>query len=225
MNKLIIQVLKTAVLGIIALGILLFIPAGTLNYWQAWVFIAAFVVSTNVIGLYLLFHDPELLKRRQNFGPAAERNTTQKIIASVLILGSVGVLVFCALDHRFGWSPVPPAVSIIGDALVALGLLMNLAVLKENSYSSANIRTFQGQKVISTGPYALVRHPMYTGVLVMMLGMPLALDSRWGLVILALILPALALRILDEEKLLKRDLAGYLAYTHKVRYRLVPYLW
>jgi protein-S-isoprenylcysteine O-methyltransferase Ste14 len=204
---------------------LLFLPAGTLNYWQAWVFIIVFAVSTNAIGIYLALKDPELLERRKHVGPAAERNTTQKIIISLSFLSMIGLMVFAAFDHRFGWSPVPAYVSLAGDALVALGLFIDLLVFRENSYGGSNIQTFEGQKVIATGLYALVRHPMYMGVLVMVIGMPLALDSWWGLAILALTTPVLILRILDEEQLLKQDLPGYREYTQKVRYRLVPYLW
>jgi protein-S-isoprenylcysteine O-methyltransferase Ste14 len=134
-------------------------------------------------------------------------------------------MVFSAFDHRFGWSPLPPSVSWAGDALVALGLLINLIVFRENSYGASNIQTGAGQRVISTGPYALVRHPMYAGVLVMLIGVPLALGSWWGLAIVALLTPVVVWRIVDEEQFLKRDLPGYIEYTHKVRYRLVPYLW
>lgn len=127
--------------------------------------------------------------------------------------------------HRFGWSPVPVYVSLGGDVLVALGLFINLRVFKENSYGGASIETVTDQKVISTGPYALVRHPMYAGVLIMILGIPLALDAWLGLVIIVVGAPGLIWRILDEEKTLKKDLPGYVEYTQTVRYRLVPYLW
>jgi protein-S-isoprenylcysteine O-methyltransferase Ste14 len=225
MNKLIIPTLKTFLLGALVLGVLLFLPAWTLNYWQAWVFIVVFMISVNVIGVYLSINDPELLERRKKVGPAAEENMAQKVIMSILILGFLGLMVFSALDYRFGWSPVPPYVSLAGDALVALGLLIDLFVLKENSYSASTIQTFEDQKVISTGPYALVRHPIYAGALVMMIGIPLALGSWWGLAIVALLTPVLIWRILNEEKLLKEDLPGYIGYVQKVQYRLVPYLW
>jgi protein-S-isoprenylcysteine O-methyltransferase Ste14 len=225
MNKLIIPTLRTFFMGAIALGVLLFLPAWTLNYWQAWVFILVFMSSVSVVGVYLSLKDPELLERRKNFGPTAEQNTAQKIIISIAILADIGLLVFCAFDHRFGWSPVPPFVSLVGSVLVALGLFIDLLVFKENSYGGSTVQTFEDQKVISTGPYALVRHPMYMGVLIMVIGVPLALDSWWGLAILALAVPVLAWRILDEEKLLEKDLLGYMDYEQKVHYRLVPYLW
>ncbi len=226
MNKLIIPTLRTFVVGAIALGVLLFLPAGTLNYWQAWVFIVVFMVSVNVIGVYLSLQDPELLERRKKFGPATEQSTAQKIIISIAILGNIVLLIFSALDHRIGWSQMPSYVSLAGDVLVALGLFIDLLVFRENSFGGSTVQTFEGQKVISTGPYALVRHPMYAGVLVMVIGVPLALGSWWGLAFIALItLPGLIWRILDEEKLLKKDLPGYSEYTQKVHYRLVPHLW
>ena len=225
MKKLILQALQTFLIGVVILGLLLFLPAWTLNYWQAWTFIVVFTVSVDFIGLYLSLKDPALLERRKNVGPRAEQSTPQRIIMSVAIVAIIGLLVFCALDHRFGWSPVPVWVSLAGDVLVALGLLINLLVFRENSFGGSTVKTEADQKVISSGPYALVRHPMYVGVLVMMAGVPLALGSLWGLAVLAIVVPGLVWRILDEEKLLKKDLAGYTEYIHKVRYRLIPYLW
>lgn len=225
MNKLIIPTLKTFLIGAIALGVLLFLPAWTLSYWQAWVFIVVFMVSTNAIGVYLSIKDPELLERRKHFGPAAEQTMAQKIIISFVISGFFGVLVFSAFDYRFGWSSVPPFVSLAADVLVALGLYITFLTSKENSYAASTVQTEEGQKVISTGPYALVRHPMYAGALIMMTGVPLALGSWWGLAVLAITIPVLIWRILDEEKLLKKDLPGYIEYVQKVRYRLVPYIW
>ena len=225
MNTLIIPMIKTFLLGTIALGVLLFLPAWTLSYWQAWVFIVVFTGATNAIGIYLALKDPVLLERRKKAGPAAEQSMAQKIIISCIIISSFALLVFCSFDHRFAWSVVPPSVSWAGDALIVLGLLIDFFVLKENSYGSSTIQIVEGQSVISTGLYARVRHPMYGGALVMMIGVPLALGSWWGLVVLALLMPVLVWRILDEEKLLKDDLPGYRAYAQKVRYRLVPYLW
>lgn len=226
MSKLIFQTIGTFLLGAFLLGLLLFIPAGTFDYWQAWVFIVVFMTSVSVIGVYLTLKDPALLERRKNIGPAAEQSPAQKIIITIGILADLGLLVFCALDYRFGWSsPVPPYVSLIGAALVALGLFIDLLVFRENSYGASNITVEADQRVISTGPYALIRHPMYAGVLIMVIGVPLALASWWGLAIIFLVVPVLAWRILDEEKLLKKDLPGYVDYTRKVRYRLVPYIW
>ena len=226
MNKLIIQTLGTSLLGVIALGVLLFLPAWTLAYWQAWVFIVVFVASAEATGVYLALKDPALLERRMNPGfQGEEQSMTQKIIGSLAVLSTLFLLVFCAFDHRFAWSSVPPAISVLGDVLVVLGLLLDLFVLRENSYAGTSVQTFEGQKVISTGLYAHIRHPMYAGNVIMVVGIPLALGSWWGLLVLALIFPVLIWRILDEEKFLEKDLPGYKEYEQKVRYRLVPYLW
>jgi len=224
-NKLILAALRTFLIGALVLGVLLFLPAQTLNYWQAWVFILVFQTSVNAIGLYLALKDPALFERRKKVGPAAEQNPAQKIIMSLALLSLVALLVVCALDHRLGWSHMPVMASLIGDLLVMLGLYLNFIVFKANSFGASTIQVVESQKVISTGPYALIRHPMYGGVLIMVAGVPLALGSWWGLLILALVLPGLVWRILDEEQTLKRDLPGYLEYMQKVRYRLVPYLW
>jgi protein-S-isoprenylcysteine O-methyltransferase Ste14 len=225
MNNLAILTARTFLIGAIAFAVLLFLPAWTLTYWQAWVFIVVFMASANAIGVYLTLKNPELLERRKRGGPAAEQNMAQKIIISIAILGWVALLVFCALDHRFVWSPVPLLVSWVGNVLIVLGFLIDFFVFRENSYGGSTVQTFADQKVISTGLYARVRHPMYMGVLIMMIGVPLALGSWWGLTILALMVPVLVWRILDEEKLLKNDLPGYREYAQKVHYRLVPYLW
>lgn len=225
MKKLIIPTIKTFLFGALALSLVLLLPAWTLYYWQAWVFIVVFMTSVSAVGLYLSLNDPELLERRKKFGPGQEQRLSQKIIMSLSLLSIFALLIFCALDHRFGWSPVPPVVSLIGDLLVALGLYINVLVFKENSYGASNIRVEEGQKVISSGPYRIVRHPMYAGVLVMCLGIPLALGSWIGLAALAVTIFGLVWRILDEEKLLKTELPGYADYLQKVQYRLVPYLW
>src|SRR6266702_7079998 len=150
MNNLIILTIRTFLIGAIALGVLLFLPAWTLAYWQAWVFIVVFMASVSAIGVYLSLKDPAHLERRKQVGPAAEQNMAQKIIISLAILGNVALLVFCAFDHRFAWSPVPPSVSVVGDVLIVLGLLIDFFVFRENSYGGSTIQTFENQKVIST---------------------------------------------------------------------------
>lgn len=225
MTKLLLQTLATFVGGALLLGLLLFLPAGTFNYWQAWVCIAVFLITANVFGLYFSIKDPALMERRKQAGPAAEQSMLQKIIATLALSGLLALFVLSAFDHRFGWSQVPPFVSWIGDALLVLSFILFTFVFRENSYGASNIRVEQDQKVISTGPYALVRHPMYDGALVMVISIPLALGSWWALALLALTIPVLVIRILDEEKVLAKDLSGYTDYEQKVRYRLVPYLW
>ncbi|MBO0790050.1 MAG: isoprenylcysteine carboxylmethyltransferase family protein [Ktedonobacteraceae bacterium] len=219
------QAAGTGLIGLVVFGLLLFLPAWTFNYWQAWVFIVVFTLSTMIPSIYLSLTNPAALKRRMQAGPTAETRTVQKIIITIAFLSLPAVMVFSAFDHRFVWSPVPMAVSVIGDALVAIGLGLAMLVVIQNSYAAANITVETGQKVISTGLYGIVRHPMYVGTLIMMVGIPLALDSWWGLVILIPGVIGLAFRILDEEKMLKQELAGYSEYTQKVHYRLVPYVW
>jgi len=141
------------------------------------------------------------------------------------MLGFIAMLVFPVLDHRFGWSSVPASVSVLGDALIALAFLFIFFVFKENSYGASTIQIAEGQTVVSTGPYALVRHPMYAGALVMLIGTPLALGSWWGLFAVLLILPVLIWRLLDEERFLRQNLAGYAEYQTKVKYRLLPFIW
>jgi protein-S-isoprenylcysteine O-methyltransferase Ste14 len=224
MNKLLIQALGTFLIGVIVLGAVLFLLAGTLNYWQGWVFTILFAVLTNTQGIYLGIKDPELLERRKQVSLAGQ-SRGQKIFTIVALLTNACLLIFSALDHRFGWSQMPAFVSVVGDGLIVLSFVVYYFVFEENSYAASLIKTFEGQKVISTGPYALVRHPKYVGDLFLVLGTPLALGSWWALAFVVLTIPALAWRILDEEKLLKKDLPGYIEYTQKVQYRLVPYLW
>ena len=225
MTKLLLQSLGAFLVGAVALGLFIFLPAGTLNYWQAWVFIVVFGLSANFTGIWLSLKDPALLERRKKFGPAQESSPAQKIIMLLVLLSAAALLIVSALDHRFGWSHVPAIIALLGDALVVIGLGLDLLVLRENSYSGSTVEVREGQTLISTGPYAQVRHPMYTGALIMCIGVPLALGSWWGLVALAVTMPVLAWRILDEEQLLRRDLPGYAEYAQRVHYRLVPYVW
>ena len=149
----------------------------------------------------------------------------QRILITVIFISFPVMFVVSALDHRFGWSPVPAAVCLAGDVLVAVGLVLGTLVVIQNGYAAANITVEPGQTLASTGLYGLVRHPMYTGNVIMMIGVPLALGSYWGLVLVIPVLIALVLRILDEEELLRDELAGYSEYTRHVQYRLVPYVW
>ena len=210
---------------IAVMAALLFIAAGTLDYWQAWIFLAVYFACSVAISLYLLTKDRELLARRMSGGPFAEKEAAQKIIMSLTSLGFIGLLAVPALDHRIGWSQMPPAVALAGDLLMGSGWLAIYYVFKENSFASATIELAPDQNVISTGPYAWVRHPMYLSALVMLLGIPIALGSWWGVLVIAAIMPALIWRLIDEERFLARDLPGYVAYQQKVRYRLIPWLW
>src|ERR1700742_3670003 len=161
----------------LVMALLLFVPAGTLHYWQAWTFLGVYFGASLALTLYLMKRDPALLERRMSGGPFAEKEPVQKIIMSFASLGFIGLLVIPALDHRFGWSHMALDAVLTGDALVALGWLGLFFVFRENSFTSATIELAADQKVISTGPYALVRHPMYATALVMLLGIPLGLGS------------------------------------------------
>jgi protein-S-isoprenylcysteine O-methyltransferase Ste14 len=225
MSHLYFRAVRSSIFGILAMAALLFVPAGTLDYWQAFVFMAVFVGASVAITVYLAIRDPKLLERRMNVGPTAEKQPSQKIIMVFALLGFIALLVIPALDRRFMGSPVPPYLTLIGDLLVALGFLSMYFVIRENSYAASTIQVAEGQTVVSTGPYAVVRHPMYSGVLPLLIGTPLALGSWWGLFALILFVPALIWRLLDEEKFLHKNLPGYTEYTRKVRYRLVPFVW
>jgi protein-S-isoprenylcysteine O-methyltransferase Ste14 len=216
---------RSSLFGVVALAALLFIPAGTFDYWQAWLFMAVFVTTSGAITVDLAIRDPKLLERRMHVGPRAEKEPVQKIIVLLAMLVFIAMLVVSALDHRFGWSSVPASVSVLADGLIALAFLFVFFVFRENSFSASTIQIAEGQTVISTGPYALVRHPMYAGALVMLLALPVALGSWWGLLVVVLKLPVLIWRLLDEERFLRQNLAGYAQYQTKVRYRLLPLIW
>jgi len=207
------------------MGFLLFVSAGTVRYWQAWIYLSLFFGMSAVITFDLMRHDPALLERRMKGGPTAERRPVQRFIMLGVSLGFIGLLVVPALDFRFRWSVVPLTGVVIGDALFALGFGFIARVYRENTFTSATIEVAEGQRVITTGPYAIVRHPMYASALLYLFGTPLALGSYWGLLPFALMLPFLLWRLVDEERLIARDLPGYTDYQKRVRYRLVPFLW
>jgi len=214
--------------NLITLAILLacmFIPAGTPDYWQAWVFAAVFEVCAQALGIYFIIHDRKLVERRMNIGPMAEQRPGQKLISALFMLGFVGFVVLPAFDHRFGWSPVAPVVSVIANTMIVLSFLLFFAAMKSNSYAASTIQVEKGQPVVSTGPYAYVRHPMYSGALLLVAAMPLALDSWWSVLLVVPFFPVLVWRILDEEFFLRESLPGYDEYMQRVRYRLVPRVW
>ena len=204
------------------MGLLLFVPAGTVQYWQAWVYLGVFLGASFLIMIYLMKKDPALLKRRLSAGPMAEKEKTQKIIMLFASIGFIASLVLPALDYRFMWSSAPLFVVIVGDILTALCFYIIFLVYKENPFTSATVEISEGQKVISTGPYAFVRHPMYAGGSLLFIGTPLALGSYWGLLSFVAVLPFLIWRLLDEEKFLAKNLSGYGEYCVKVHWRLIP---
>lgn len=204
------------------MGVATFLPAGTLRFWQGWVFLGVFVLLTLAVTTDLVLRDPALLRRRMSSGPRGEARPTQKLIQAVAQLAWIGFFVLAGLDHRRGWSRMPAGCVLLGDLLNAAGYLFVWRVMRENSFASATIEVEREQRVISTGPYAVVRHPMYAGALLMLLGTPVALGSWWGLLAWPPMTGAIVWRLLDEEKMLRKQLAGYAEYAAKVRWRLVP---
>ena len=219
------QLIYSSVLGALAFAIMIFVPAGTLNYWQGWAYLGTFVLASGLYTRYVAIHDPALLQRRMQAGPQHEKEPAQKIIMTFLYVAFVALAVLPPLDYRFVCSPVPWYVSLIGDVLIAFSFYVFYLVSKVNSYAAANVRVEVGQKVIDTGGYALVRHPMYFGALFLIIGTPLALGSWWTLVLIPIFLLILYFRIVSEENVLIRDLPGYVEYRKKVRSRLIPFIW
>jgi protein-S-isoprenylcysteine O-methyltransferase Ste14 len=209
----------------IAVAGVLFAAAWTIDYWQAWAFLLVFFGSSLAITAYLAKHDPGLLERRLAAGPSAEKEQSQKVIQVLAMVAFIAIFVFPAIDHRYGWSSVPASVTVVGDILIAIGFFAVFLVFKENSYASSIIEVGAEQKVVTTGPYAVVRHPMYSGALVMLVGVPLALGSWWGLLLVIPITLVLVWRLLEEETFLTKNLVGYPEYQDKVRYHLLPFVW
>ncbi len=210
---------------LILLASLLFLAAGRLDYWEAWLFLLAFGVPVAFITRYFLLTDPALIARRVDAGVVAEPRVVQKVIQGFASLAFVALVVVPGLDRRSGWSTVPSAIVVLADVLVVLGLAAVFSVFRENSFTSATIEVGKGQRVVTTGPYAVVRHPMYAGALVMVFAMPVALGSLVALIATLPMLAAIVSRLLDEERYLSVELPGYVEYRRHTRYRLVPLLW
>jgi len=208
-------------LGFIVLGAMFFLPAGTLGYWQAWTWLAVVCVPMLFVLGYLLRNDPALLERRMR---TREKEQGQGLIVK---LGWVWLLALLVpgFDYRFGWSHVPTALVLAAAGAVLLGYVGFFLVLRENSYASRVVEVDEQQKVIASGPYALVRHPMYAAIIVLWAFTPLVLGSYWAVIPGLLIIPILVARIINEEQVLVRDLAGYREYMQKTRYRLIPGVW
>ena len=207
------------------LAIVIFLPAWTLRYWQGWLYWLIFGISCLVLGLYFVRHDPALAARRTDMGPRAEKERRQKLILWCATIALITSYVVCGLDHRFRWSPVPAALVLIGDLLVVLGFFGLFITFRENSYAASTVTVETEQPVISTGPYATVRHPMYAAVIVLYGATPLALGSWSGLVPAAMLAAVIVWRLIEEEAYLARRLPGYAAYQKRVRTRLIPGVW
>ncbi len=222
MNSLIKKILKRFSLVPIVLGLLVLVPAGTFNFWQVYVYIGILVIPMIFVLFYFLKNDPLFLERRTR---VKEKEKAQKIIQIVFSLIFLLGFVIPGLDKRFGWSDIPINIVSITDIIILLGYLLIFFVFRENSYASRVVEVDKSQKVITTGLYSIVRHPMYLGVLLMYIPTPVALGSYWGLIPMAAIPLAIVLRILNEEKVLSKDLPGYKEYCQKTRYRLIPLIW
>ena len=220
-RKAVIGILRTFVILVVAV----FVPAGTLRYWQGWACLASFFLPACLITVWVARNDPALLVRRIKAGPAAEKEIGQKIVQAVAAVVFFADWAVPALDHRFNWSSLPISAAIAGDAMMILGFTIVFAVFKENSYTSGNIEVAENQTVISTGLYAVVRHPMYSGALVMLYGIPLALGSWAGELINLPMTVAIIWRLLDEERFLVKNLNGYAEYRQRVKSRLIPLMW
>jgi protein-S-isoprenylcysteine O-methyltransferase Ste14 len=209
------------IISSVLIGFALFLSAGTINYWQAWIYLAVGAASSVPVTLHIM-KDPILLENRTKAGPTAEQRPIQKIIVACSGIPGIAAFIVPGLDHRFGWSSVPPWLAIIGDITIIVAMWMVYRVFKENCYGSATVEITQDQKVISTGPYAMVRNPMYSSAVVYFIGMALALGSYWGLIPASLAILGLIWRLFDEEKFLAQNLPGYRDYCANVRWHLIP---
>ena len=221
-RQLLLVVLSRFALAFVVMGLFFFLPAGTLNYWQAWLFMLTLFVPLLFTLFYLLKYDPKLLERRMR---TREKEGEQRRILSLSLIFFLAAFILPGFDRRFGWSQAPAALVICADLIVLAGYLLVIRVFRENSYASRVVEVEQNQQVISSGPYAVVRHPMYASALIYLFGIPLALGSYWGLVVLGVMIPFLIWRLFDEERFLAKNLTGYTEYQQRVKYRLVPFVW
>ncbi|MBO5898750.1 MAG: isoprenylcysteine carboxylmethyltransferase family protein [Clostridia bacterium] len=220
--RLILSALTKFILGIVLVAALLFLPAWTLDYTGAWLFLGLLFIPMLLMGIVMLFKAPDLLRRRLN---GKEKQATQRGVVALSGLMFPAGFVVSALDHRFGWSTVPVWCVIVASVLFLGGYAMYAEVMRENAYLSRTVEVQDGQQVVSTGLYGVVRHPMYLSTLLMFLPLPLILGSFWGLVPFALYPVIIVIRILNEERVLTEGLCGYAEYKEKVRSRLIPFIW
>ena len=221
-TKLFFQALSKFLFGLIIICILLFIPAGTINYPNGWLFVALLFIPMFIAGVMMFLKSPELLKRRLN---AKEKQNEQKIV--LLVSGIMFLLAFvlAGLNFRFGWYKLPTAVIIIASIIFLLAYIMYAEVMRENEYLSRTVEVSDNQKVVDTGLYGLVRHPMYTSTIFLFLSMPLVLDSIFSFIVILVYPIIIIFRIRNEEEVLEKELIGYKEYKEKVRYKLIPYIW
>lgn len=220
--KLFFQAVTKFVIGMLLIGLLLFLPAGTFDFWQAWLFIGLLFVPMFIAGVALMIHKPELLQKRLN---AKEKQQKQKWVVALSGLMFISVFLVAGLNRRFGWYLLPNWAVYIATAIFLAAYAMYAEVMRENVWLSRTIEVQEDQQVVTTGLYGIVRHPMYAASLLLFLAMPLVLASPWSFVIMLLYVPIIALRIRNEEQVLERELQGYTEYKQRVRYKVIPYIW
>lgn len=217
-----IRIILYILISYATLGAIIFLPAGTLDYWEGWVALLSLMVPMTFAAIYFMIKDPALMKRRMKM---KEKETVQKGVIRWAIVVTLVAFIIPGLDHRFDWSTIPTNIVIFADVLVFIGYAIVFRTLQTNSYAARTIEVEKDQKVITTGPYAIVRHPMYAGMLLLYYALPIGLGSYWAALALLPLLPIMIIRTLNEETVLKRDLPGYKEYCKKVKYRLIPGIW
>jgi len=220
--KLFFQALTKFVLGLLLIGLLLFLPAGTFDFWQAWLFIGVLFVPMFIAGIILMIRQPELLRKRLG---AKEQQQEQKWVVALSGMMFIAVFVVAGLSRRFGWYMLPDWAVYIATAIFLAAYAMYAEVMRENVWLSRTIEVQDGQQVVCTGLYGIVRHPMYAATLLLFLAMPLVLASPWSFAIMLFYIPIIALRIRNEEQVLERELKGYAEYKQRIRYKVIPYIW
>lgn len=220
--KLFFQALTKFVIGLLLIGLLLFLPAGTFDFWQAWQFIGVLFVPMFFAGIVLMIRQPELLRKRLD---AKEQQQEQKWVVALSGLMFIAVFVVAGLNRRFGWYMLPDWAVYIATAIFLVAYAMYAEVMRENVWLSRTVEVQENQQVVSTGLYGIVRHPMYAATLLLFLSMPLVLASPWSFVIILIYIPIIALRIRNEEQVLERELKGYTEYKQRVRYKVIPFIW
>ena len=221
-NNLLLQSLKKIIAGFVAIGLLLYLPAGTLHYWNAWLFVAVLFVPMIFLGIVMLFKSPKLLEKRLD---AKEKVNEQKWVVALSGIMFIAAFVVAGLNFRFSWHFLPDYVVWIGAIIFLLSYLIYAEVMRENAFLSRTIEIQENQKVIDTGLYGIVRHPMYSATLIMFLSIPLILGSIISFAIMLAYIPIIAVRMNNEEKVLEEGLEGYKEYKQKVRYKVIPFIW
>ena len=221
-NNLFLQALKKIIAGFVAIGLLLYLPAGTFHYWNAWLFVAVLFVPMIFLGIVMLFKSPKLLEKRLD---AKEKVNEQKWVVALSGIMFVAAFVVAGLNFRFSWHSLPDYMIWIGAAVFLLSYIMYAEVMRENVFLSRTIEIQENQKVVDTGLYGIVRHPMYSATLLMFLSIPLILGSLIAFVIMLSYIPIIAIRMRSEEEILEKGLKGYKEYKQKVRYKVIPFVW